>query len=162
MSPVIELTSFASSVFLFFERLAENVSDEWVNTSRGLVSLICGGLLVGFGMSLSGSCPGTVFVQAGASTRGWIFTMSGGIFGASLYSMMHTAKERSGLLHAFPVPLKVVPVPAFAVAAALMGVVLIAELLSPHEPSSHGFHPALCGVVLGLLQFPAAFDLNIH
>ncbi len=47
---------------------------------------IIGGLLIGFGMALSGACPGTVLVQLGAGLRsGWL-AMLGGILGGILHA----------------------------------------------------------------------------
>ena len=42
---------------------------------------IIGGFLIGVGMALTGACPGTVFVQAGAGIPSGIYVLSGGILG---------------------------------------------------------------------------------
>ncbi|KAI0200128.1 hypothetical protein F4808DRAFT_429778 [Astrocystis sublimbata] len=47
---------------------------------------IIGGLLLGVGMTLTGSCPGTVFVQFGAGVRSGIFTLGGCILGGIIWS----------------------------------------------------------------------------
>ena len=47
---------------------------------------IVGGLLLGAGIALAGSCPGTVLAQVGAGYRDALFTLAGGICGAVAYS----------------------------------------------------------------------------
>lgn len=42
---------------------------------------ILGGCLIGVGMALTGACPGTVFVQAGAGIPSGVFVLVGGILG---------------------------------------------------------------------------------
>ncbi|KAI5274774.1 hypothetical protein E4T47_02262 [Aureobasidium subglaciale] len=46
---------------------------------------IIGGAMIGIGMALTGACPGTVFVQAGAGLPSGIFVLSGGILGGLLF-----------------------------------------------------------------------------
>jgi uncharacterized membrane protein YedE/YeeE len=46
---------------------------------------IIGGAMIGIGMALTGACPGTVFVQAGAGLPSGIFVLGGGILGGLLF-----------------------------------------------------------------------------
>jgi uncharacterized membrane protein YedE/YeeE len=46
---------------------------------------IIGGSMIGIGMALTGACPGTVFVQAGAGLPSGIFVLGGGILGGLLF-----------------------------------------------------------------------------
>jgi uncharacterized membrane protein YedE/YeeE len=46
---------------------------------------IIGGSMIGMGMALTGACPGTVFVQAGAGLPSGIFVLGGGILGGLLF-----------------------------------------------------------------------------
>jgi uncharacterized protein len=46
---------------------------------------ICGGLLLGTGVALTGACPGTVIAQVGAGYRDARFTLLGGLLGATTY-----------------------------------------------------------------------------
>lgn len=47
---------------------------------------IIGSLLLGLGMSLTGSCPGTVMVQVGMGLRSGYFVLAGSLVGGVLYS----------------------------------------------------------------------------
>jgi uncharacterized membrane protein YedE/YeeE len=71
--------------------------DEWINVPRGVASLAIGGLFIGCGMTMSGSCPGTVWVQIGTNTPGWLFTLAGGFAGAAVYSLLHAFLEKRGM-----------------------------------------------------------------
>lgn len=46
---------------------------------------IIGGAMIGIGMALTGACPGTVFVQAGAGLPSGIYVLGGGILGGLLF-----------------------------------------------------------------------------
>ncbi|KAI1093603.1 hypothetical protein F5B19DRAFT_113461 [Rostrohypoxylon terebratum] len=47
---------------------------------------IIGGLLLGTGLAVSGSCPGTVFAQIGAGVRSGFYTLGGAILGGVIWS----------------------------------------------------------------------------
>ncbi|KAI1779782.1 hypothetical protein F4818DRAFT_453736 [Hypoxylon cercidicola] len=47
---------------------------------------IIGGLLLGAGLTISGSCPGTVFVQVGGGIRSGFYTLGGAILGGLIWS----------------------------------------------------------------------------
>ncbi|KAI1310311.1 hypothetical protein F5Y03DRAFT_35755 [Xylaria venustula] len=47
---------------------------------------IIGGYVLGIGMTLSGSCPGTVFAQVGAGVRSGLYTLGGSVVGGIIYS----------------------------------------------------------------------------
>ena len=47
---------------------------------------LIGGLLLGTGMALSGSCPGTVFSQIGASIDSGLYTLAGCVLGGVVWS----------------------------------------------------------------------------
>ncbi|XXG94448.1 hypothetical protein Hte_000705 [Hypoxylon texense] len=47
---------------------------------------IIGGLLLGSGLAISGSCPGTVFVQVGGGIRSGFYTLGGAILGGLIWS----------------------------------------------------------------------------
>ncbi|KAG9522742.1 hypothetical protein KCU93_g7009, partial [Aureobasidium melanogenum] len=46
---------------------------------------IIGGSMIGVGMALTGACPGTVFVQAGAGLPSGMYVLGGGILGGLLF-----------------------------------------------------------------------------
>lgn len=47
---------------------------------------IIGGGLLGVGMTLTGSCPGTVFAQVGAGVRSGLYTLGGAVLGGIMWS----------------------------------------------------------------------------
>lgn len=55
--------------------------------SRGYPAMILGGILVGFGMYTSGSCPGTVFSQVGSGVQAAWLTLAGGFAGALIFGI---------------------------------------------------------------------------
>jgi hypothetical protein len=54
-----------------------------------------GGILLGIGIALAGACPGTVLAQVGVGYRDALFTVVGGLAGATAYSYVQPAVERS-------------------------------------------------------------------
>ncbi|PRP81192.1 YeeE/YedE family protein [Planoprotostelium fungivorum] len=58
---------------------------------------IIGGCLLGAGMAVSGTCPGTVYAQVGAGVPGSLWALCGGLLGALIYSQLHPLiNNRSG------------------------------------------------------------------
>jgi len=55
----------------------------WLGTYDGN---IIGGLMIGAGMALTGSCPGTVYVQVGTGVRSGPLALAGGILGGIIYT----------------------------------------------------------------------------
>ncbi|CAF1248928.1 unnamed protein product [Rotaria sordida] len=55
------------------------------NSRRGILHYIFGGSLIGLGMVICGSCPGTVFVQVGSGIINSVFTCLGGLLGTYFY-----------------------------------------------------------------------------
>jgi uncharacterized membrane protein YedE/YeeE len=137
---------------------------------RGVLSLVVGGVVLGFGMSLSGSCPGTVWIQGGAFVSNALHVWAGGLTGALLFAYAHPLLEQSGL---FGVGLSFIRrhatlpdsrgVTGFLVGAAMWSVVAIAHLLDPPQLAQTGgnvftrisWHPAMAGLLVGLLEIPA-------
>ena len=48
---------------------------------------VLGGVLLGMGMSLSGACPGMVWIAIGTGTSKSLLTVAGGVLGASVYGV---------------------------------------------------------------------------
>jgi len=72
-----------------------------VDFQRGLYAVIVGPALLGMGMAISGSCPGTVFAQLGAGSFGALFVLAGGLCGAYGFSVFFRyleAKRETELL----------------------------------------------------------------
>ncbi|KAI9338189.1 hypothetical protein BDR26DRAFT_863154 [Obelidium mucronatum] len=59
------------------------------NWLLGYGNNILGGLFVGFGMSLSGACPGTVLVQIGTGVPTTPYTLAGTLIGSVTYGYLH-------------------------------------------------------------------------
>ena len=55
--------------------------------TKPLLTLICGGILIGVGMQISGSCPGMVLVQLGAGVPWSYITFVGGLCGAFFHGL---------------------------------------------------------------------------
>lgn len=55
---------------------------------KGLLSLAAGAFILGTGLTVAGSCPGTVFAQVGAgSSQAWL-VLAGGLVGAFSYGAL--------------------------------------------------------------------------
>ena len=167
---------------LFFGRqkaLKLVAADEYTTVfTRGVIAVALGGAILGFGMQLSGSCPGTVWVQAGANAPGFVAVYAGGLAGALAFSIFYKQIERSGVLTAGKSFLEKNPslpnkgYTGFLVAGALVAVIVAADYLSPQKPTeltvsaaSNIFtrvmwHPAIAGIIVGLLQIPSALILR--
>ena len=63
---------------------------------RGLPVVATGAGLLGVGMALTGSCPGTVWAQLGAGSAGAWTILAGGLTGAALYGTVETLLSRTG------------------------------------------------------------------
>lgn len=63
-----------------YEKLLESTRDQL--KKKSFLSLILGGVILGLGMTLCGSCPGMIFVQLGAGVSNAYVTLLGGLLGA--------------------------------------------------------------------------------
>lgn len=141
---------------------------------------VIGGLLLGAGMVLCGSCPGTVFAQIGAGVPNAWFTLLGGFIGVLLFGIIHKVLrgvlpdfERCGEKRSVDGMLGWTYMRAAGVfAAALAAVVLLLELLVPWkddvervfnlpvggyimwggDPTALAWSPVAAGILIGLLQ----------
>lgn len=155
---------------------ADRVADEYRVHPRGTVALVAGGLILGLGMQLAGSCPGTVWIQSGASAPGSTMVWLGGLSAALCFSFLFEPLQRSGfflwgesVVRKFPAVSKH-PLAGYVFSAMLFSVVLAVDFLSPYQGSSLlgissssssiwrrlSWHPAIAGMVVGLLELPAA------
>jgi len=55
----------------------------------GIPSAVIGAMMLGAGMTIAGSCPGTVFAQLGAGQMSALVTIVGMLLGALAYGLMH-------------------------------------------------------------------------
>ncbi|UJR14384.1 hypothetical protein I4U23_001381 [Adineta vaga] len=73
------------------------VDDIEYNCRRGIIHYIAGGSLIGLGMVICGSCPGTIFVQVGSGIFNSLFTCLGALLGTFFYYIVihdRITKER--------------------------------------------------------------------
>jgi uncharacterized membrane protein YedE/YeeE len=155
---------------------SSGLSDRYPKTPH-FVADVLGGFILGMGMSLSGSCPGTVLVQlaSGVETAKWSY--AGGMLGALVFGYVEPAIRRSGILNESTKHKtldKLLNCPLLLLTI-IMDVLLLAFLLflesyfpwykdlslsSPHlavfpDMTSSTWSPYVCGVMIGLLQIPA-------
>ena len=123
---------------------------------------LVGGLLIGAGMSITGSCPGTALVQAAAGIRSGVFVVLGGVFGAMIFTKasprlrksirydpvqsgamapVHTVQSKLG------VGTKGV---ILAYEAACISVIALTSIAAPRDSSL--LHPILGALLLGVAQ----------
>jgi uncharacterized membrane protein YedE/YeeE len=65
---------------------------------RGVPALLLGGGLLGVGMAVSGSCPGTVFAQIGAGSHAARFVLAGGLLAGFIYPLLELSPSFSSIL----------------------------------------------------------------
>jgi hypothetical protein len=156
------------------EEEEEDATTEFTSSfTRGIWSVALGGVILGFGMQLSGSCPGTVWIQTGANASGFVAVWVGGLMGALSFSFLFESIEKSGFLSKGRNILQKYPslpdvgggYTGFLLAVCLAGVVFFADILSPQNNviSStknvlfrESWHPAIAGIFVGILEIPAA------
>ncbi len=63
--------------------------------SKSIQILITGGLLIGFGMQISGSCPGMVLVQLGAGVPWSYITLCGAFCGALIHGLFYATNSNN-------------------------------------------------------------------
>jgi uncharacterized membrane protein YedE/YeeE len=170
------------------EKAKSNHENFVVSSNQGLLSCIMGGFLLGCGMTISGSCPGTVFSQIGAgSVMSW-YVLLGGVLGTFFLAMVDanfpTALPKFNSIWLLPRDKVYVYsliglsesqrwIVSVCLGSVLLGVAIILEAflpwtkdlatLSPSQavsPWNSAFPPALAGVLVGLLQIPLVLVLS--
>jgi uncharacterized membrane protein YedE/YeeE len=159
------------------------------NYPRGLFSLIAGTSLLGLGLALTGSCPGTVYAQLGAGYSLSLYVFIGGLIGALFYGLLGSifASKFSKLETSFNnwAPGKYTlfeyfgvsrAVASFSLAALLISVIYSIELYRPWRTDLQLLYPLkslqldhfnyippeLAGVIVGSLQLPLITQLSQH
>lgn len=168
----------ASTLVIFFYRntfltayskIYETVRDQL--KARSTLSLIGGGVILGFGMAIAGSCPGMIFVQLGAGVTTAYFTLFGGFIGAFIHGIFYDTlnnlnKPNPKASQTIYDMLKVKPNTLHvAIGTSLMLSVTLLELLFPWRSdlkidiyeNSYGltaktWPPIYAGIFLGSLQ----------
>jgi hypothetical protein len=157
-----------------------------VGERRGLPALVVGAGLLGVGMAVCGSCPGTVFAQvaSGSVQARWI--LLGALLGSVAYPFVDRLPGFAGLLAYGGVKIQKRTLPqvlqlstegvAVSLVAVFVTIVSLCELLSPWQAELHSVSgaakseaewpaaipPWMAGVVVGSLQVPLILVVNNH
>ncbi|OQR94303.1 hypothetical protein THRCLA_08203 [Thraustotheca clavata] len=148
-----------------FRMLLPNEFDEMQSKRASSPStasvLVIGGLILGAGMTISGSCPGSVYVQLGAQvpTALWCFlgTASGAYLTSLSRSFISACQEGKAKV--------ATTVPLGWVGQGMIGVTLLAASaglgkMLPEVVPSYAWNPSVAGAVVGALQMPMIFLLR--
>jgi uncharacterized membrane protein YedE/YeeE len=117
---------------------------------------IIGGLLIGAGMTLTGSCPGTVFAQVGSGVRTGPLVLAGGILGGIFYTAVSRNLKTKEAKEANPDTLLTVSEKAnldpnlvlLLFESLCAAVVTLAATLGPEGPTGR-LNPVLGGLLMG-------------
>ncbi|CAF2037428.1 unnamed protein product [Rotaria magnacalcarata] len=174
----------AALLVLCRRNLYEKILNGYIehNSRRGVLHYLFGGTLIGLGMVVCGSCPGTVFVQVGSGIVYSLFTCLGGILGTYFYyAFVHERISQEKFLPSSLVLRRlcdVLPIPS-TVCHVIFGLIFLGiaiglefavpwksdlnpDLLSkgtvnPDDATGHflglaAWPPSACGAGVGLLQ----------
>eukprot|EP00013_Stygamoeba_regulata_P023941 CAMPEP_0177653434 /NCGR_PEP_ID=MMETSP0447-20121125/13733_1 /TAXON_ID=0 /ORGANISM="Stygamoeba regulata, Strain BSH-02190019" /LENGTH=346 /DNA_ID=CAMNT_0019156889 /DNA_START=21 /DNA_END=1061 /DNA_ORIENTATION=- len=152
------------------------VLQRFTGSGENALSVCLGAGMLGAGMALSGSCPGTVFVQLGAGLwRSALPLLGGGLAAATLFSFAQPTIARTFPKAPCRTVDKMVSVPRVVVGASLAMVLYMAvfglETIFPSSSSDLvlslpalvrvvAWPPWAAGIVVGLLQVPALLLLE--
>lgn len=184
---VMTLLPFVSAVARTRIAASARVMSVSLAGARGLPSLAIGGALLGTGMAMCGSCPGTVFAQvaSGSQTAWWI--LLGGILAAAAYTLVDMIPGFNSLLKfggvaaqktTLPQALgaKSIAVVALPIAAAFIVLVGTIDSIAPWKADVASIlasapagvepplviPPYLAGLIVGLLQVPLVLFVGQH
>ncbi|KAH9155383.1 hypothetical protein AeRB84_002641 [Aphanomyces euteiches] len=123
--------------------------------------LITGGLILGSGMTISGSCPGSVYVQLGAQIPSSPIVFGGVLVGNIVAGIVKPwiqrwQEEKPRVNSIFS--------PSWPVHALfgclIVGTSVILEVVTPEKLYGTSWLPTISGVVVGSVQFPLAMALS--
>lgn len=89
------------SVLMFGGQMLGLVEVGHMSVKAAYAGVFLGGALLGLGWALSGFCPGTGLVAAGAMRADALVFVLGGLVGAAAYMVTYPAVKASGLLDPF-------------------------------------------------------------
>ncbi len=130
------------SVLMFAGQMTGLVDVGHMSVKTAYIGVFAGGLLLGFGWALSGYCPGTGVVAAGAGRRDALVFIAGGLLGAAAYMATYPAIKATGLL-----------------APILGGKVTLGAVPGSGYDALTGLPGDLLGIALGLVFIVVAFVL---
>ncbi|KAL9653099.1 hypothetical protein ABK040_006317 [Willaertia magna] len=138
---------------------------------------VIGGLLLGIGMTVSGSCPGTVLAQLGTGTiPSAKYSLLGGILGAATFGMLNNTSFIKNYLDSPEIPNSTLDgllgtkfhLVALPLGAAMIGIAAFLEKLFPSgcktkvSLKDKQWHPIISGVGIGLLQLPVQLLMGVN
>lgn len=94
---VILLGIGASSLMLFVLLAAGIIDASHIDVKSSYVGVIIGGAILGLGWAMSGFCPGTGIVGAGAGRKDAVSFIIGGLLGAFIFMLIYEPLEGSFL-----------------------------------------------------------------
>lgn len=133
----------------------------WFN---GYDGNIIGGLMIGFGMTLSGACPGTVLIQLRTGVRSGWFVLMGGVAGGILYARFAQSLHRSiaGATVVDSEPAAKLTLPAMfnvrarqgllAYETACLAMIALASTIAPRSAAAVLLQPLVGGALIGVAQ----------
>ncbi|PHH53264.1 hypothetical protein CFIMG_008242RA00001 [Ceratocystis fimbriata CBS 114723] len=129
---------------------------------------VIGGSLLGSGMALTGSCPGTVFAQLGISAPNSLIIFSGAVLGGAMFTILlnpileslRRRNQKASAENARCIPTltlherlgisRATGILGFATAA--LGAAFALNRTMPASPYAHGISPLLGGLLIGMSQ----------
>ena len=140
--------------------------------NKSILIIILGGSLLGFGIQISGACPGMVLVQLGGGVPWSFITFIGGLFGALVHGLCNSylMRDTKGDLILSKTLSEILwninPTITRSLVICFLGIsVLLMELYIPWTDeykngsvssnifTDEAWPPSVCGVLVGLLQF---------
>ncbi|KAF0699436.1 Aste57867_9978 [Aphanomyces stellatus] len=123
--------------------------------------LAAGGLILGAGMTLSGSCPGSVYVQLGAGIPSAVPVFLGALVGTLALSLVKPkiTQWQQGK-SAVDTTISISSLTQAVVGVAILAVAATLEFMLPESTTSPTWLPSAAGVVVGTMQLPLVFVLH--
>lgn len=154
-----------------FRPQVDEASMGYRTSKIGVPATMAGATLLGIGMAISGSCPGSIYVQWGALMYKALFTFLGMVLGALAFGLLAPEiaafqkwKPTRDGKHTLYEVLGISRLAAGLVTAVLLfGVVALVEALSPTPTPSataRTWNPILTGVAVGIIQVPLTITLQ--
>jgi len=88
-----------SSLVLFIFLAIGFIDSGHISVKSSYVGVIVGGAILGLGWAISGFCPGTGLVAAGAGRKDALSFIAGGLLGAFAYMLMYASLKSSFLFN---------------------------------------------------------------
>ena len=135
------------------KQAAEKAGKKYMSSAtQGLFAVGIGGCLIGAGMAVAGTCPGTIWAQLGAGQPKALITFAGALVGAAIIALIHcyivpflkTIAPKSRTLASVT---GLHPMVAALILLAIFAAVIIVVLVVP-------------GVMVGLTQIPLTLGVG--